>query len=521
MASAKSVVRKKMSSVDTAWLRMDTDTNLMMIVGVAMLEKPVSTQALKCELEKHFLCWHPFRSHVVREFPGAWWQEQAVDLDRHVLRIALPATPGRSNKMALEALVGQLSSQALDPEQPLWQMHLVDHCIGPDGRERQALIIRIHHCIADGMALVRLFMSMFEQAPEPTQTGTTLDSASELGHEAMEHEDQWWAQILDPVTRSSIRAIETTSTMLTHYLEVLAASDQVAEQLSEPLNEPIGEQLSEPLNEPIGEQISEQLREKVKQLGHTAGQLMHDLFAIGTMQEDSPTRLKGELSGDKRVAWSEFLPLFEVKTMAQAYGCSINDILMSSVAGALRQYLLSKHEVVENDCEIRAMVPVNLRSPDGPPKLGNEFGLVPLVLPIGIEDPVARLLEVQRRMSELKGSYTALVALSMLGVLGTTPKQVQLEVQDYFTRRATAVMSNVPGPQTALYLAGSKLEQVMFWVPQSGSIGVGISILSYNGGVQFGIVTDAALADDPERIISQFQPEFEKLVLLMLMEGDW
>jgi diacylglycerol O-acyltransferase / wax synthase len=511
MVSPKSIVRKKMSSVDTAWLRMDTDTNLMMIVGVAMLEKPVSSPALKRELKKHFLCWHPFRSHVVREFPGAWWQEQEVDLDRHVIRIALPANPPQTNKAALEALVGQLSSQPLDPDQPLWQMHLVDHYIGPDGRERQALIIRIHHCIADGMALVRLFMSMFDQTPTSAQgkaasrsesVAQSVDqsvdqSVANLGHEEMAHEDQWWAQILDPVTRSSIKAIETSSTMLGKYLEVLAASEKITEQ------------------------AGEQLSEKVMQLGHSAGQLMHDLFAIGTMQDDTPTRLKGELSGDKRVAWSEFLPLFEVKTMAQAYGCSINDILMSSVAGALRQYLLAKGEAVESECEMRAMVPVNLRTPNGPPKLGNEFGLVPLVLPIGIEDPVARLLEVQRRMSELKGSYTALVALSMLGVLGATPKQVQLEVQDYFTRRATAVMSNVPGPQTALYLAGSKLEQVMFWVPQSGSIGLGISILSYNGGVQFGIVTDAALADDPQRIISQFQPEFEKLVLLMLMEGDW
>jgi WS/DGAT/MGAT family acyltransferase len=239
------------------------------------------------------------------------------------------------------------------------------------------------------------------------------------------------------------------------------------------------------------------------------------------MEEDTHTRLKGPLNGKKRVAWSELLPLPEVKIMAHAYGCSINDILMSSVAGALRQYMLEKGDEVAPDCEMRAMVPVNLRQANAPQKLGNEFGLVPLVLPVGIEDPIERLLEVRHRMTELKRSYTAAVALSMLGVLGGVPKLLQTETQDFFTRRATAVMSNVPGPTSPLYLTGSRLDQVMFWVPQSGSIGVGISILSYNGSVQFGIVTDAALADDPDRIISHFAPEFEKLVLLMLMDGAW
>ena len=122
-------------------------------------------------------------------------------------------------------------------------------------------------------------------------------------------------------------------------------------------------------------------------------------------------------------------------------------------------------------------------------------------------------------MTELKGSYTALVAMSVLGVLGASPRQVQNEIQNFFARKATAVMSNVPGPQTPLYLAGSRLDQIMFWVPQSGDIGVGVSILSYNGGVQFGIVTDDALVKDPDNIIRRFAPEFEKLVLLALMDG--
>jgi WS/DGAT/MGAT family acyltransferase len=259
--------------------------------------------------------------------------------------------------------------------------------------------------------------------------------------------------------------------------------------------------------------------EKLAKLGGAAAQLTVDTVKLTAMESDTQTRLKGKPNGKKHVAWSEPLPLAEVKAIGKAYDCSINDVLMASVAGALRAYLVDKGDRVAADCELRVMVPVNLRkaSPGGQQKLGNAFGLVPLVLPVGIEDPVARLFEVRQRMTDLKGSYTALVAMTLLGVLGATPKQMQSEIQNYFARKATAVMSNVPGPQTPLYLAGSQLDQVMFWVPQSGDIGVGVSILSYNGGVQFGIVTDDALARDPEQIISRFAPEFEKLVLLALM----
>ncbi len=475
--------RKKMSTVDTAWLRMDSSSNLMMIVGVAMLDKPISPAALKQALTTRFLVFSRFRSRVVSDLSGSWWQEQKVDLDDHVVhtRLASARPAAASNKPALQQLVGVLSQQPLAADKPLWQMHLVDHCVGEDGRVRQALIVRIHHCIADGVALVGVFMSMF---------GSNIDVAPvEPGPRAVEAaEENPWAQILLPVTVTSIKAIDLSASLFVKSLSMLSDLDKLGGQIVD--------------------------------LGHTAGQLAADAVKLTTMGEDSPTRLKGKPNGKKHVSWSEPLPLAEVKAIGKAFGCSINDVLMASVAGALRAYLRSKGDAVAHDCDVRVMVPVNLRKASRQQKLGNAFGLVPLVLPVGLEDPVARLFEVRRRMNDLKGSYTALVAMSVLGVLGATPRQVQNEIQNYFARKATAVMSNVPGPQTPLYLAGSQLDQVMFWVPQSGDIGVGVSILSYNGGVQFGIVTDDALVTDPDNIIKRFAPEFEKLVMLALMD-EW
>ena len=477
--------RKKMSTVDTAWLRMDSDSNLMMIVGVSMLSKPVSVEGLCQALEARFLVFSRFRSRVVTDLTGSYWQEQEVNLADHVIHTRLPSNKDNgSNKPQLQALVGKLSQQRLDADKPLWQMHLVDNCRGADGKLRQALIIRIHHCIADGVALVGVFMSMFDKSPDEVHEAPTPRAAAATTAAA---EENPWEQIMLPVTAASIKAIDMSSTMLVKSMGMMSDLDKLPGQLST--------------------------------LGQTAGQLALDAVKLTTMNEDTHTRLKGKPNGKKHVSWSEPLPLAEVKAIGKVYGCSINDVLMASVAGALRAYLHAKGDTVAHDCDVRVMVPVNLRKPSRRQKLGNAFGLVPLVLPVGLEDPVARLFEVRHRMNELKGSYTALVAMSVLGVLGATPKQVQTEIQNYFTRKATAVMSNVPGPQAPLFIAGSQLDQCMFWVPQSGDIGIGVSILSYNGGVQFGIVTDDALVQDPDNIINRFAPEFEKLVMLALMQA--
>ncbi len=475
--------RKKMSSVDTAWLRMDSAGNLMMIVGVAMFDKPVSIALFKAAIAERFVVHGRFRSRVVADAMASWWEEQEIDLDQHIIHTRLPSAKP-NNKPALEQLVGELSAIPLDPSKPLWQMHLVDNCIGEDGKKRQALITRIHHCIADGIALVSVFMSLFDNEPDAPPRAPSERAA--MG--AQEHSDNPWEQFLQPLTAASVKAINLSSAMLTKYLGMLGNLNKLTGQLTD--------------------------------AGQMAAQVTVDAVKLMAMPDDSDTRLKGKPCGKKNVAWSEPLPLAEVKAIGKAFSCSVNDVLMACVAGAIRSYLAEKGDTLSHDCEMRAMVPVNLRKPGEEQKLGNAFGTVPLVLPVGIEDPVRRLYEVRRRMDDLKGSYTALVAMAVLGVMGATPRQVQSEILNYFAKKATVVMSNVPGPQTPLYLAGSKLDQVMFWVPQSGDVGVGVSILSYNGGVQFGIVTDDAMASDPQEIINRFAPEFEKLVLLTLM-SEW
>jgi diacylglycerol O-acyltransferase / wax synthase len=205
-----------------------------------------------------------------------------------------------------------------------------------------------------------------------------------------------------------------------------------------------------------------------------------------------------------------------VKAVGKALGCSINDVLLSLAAGALRDYLVDKGDAVDG-LEIRAIVPVNLRAPGEGRDLGNRFGLVFLEVPLGLDHPLERLYEIRRRMRALKGSWQPAIALALLSAVGHGPRVLQEQVTALLGASASAVMTNVPGPQQPLYFAGRRIVELEFWVPQSGGIGMGISILSYDGRIHFGIITDEGLVPDPDRIVGRFGDEFAKLLWLTLM----
>lgn len=468
--------RQRMSPVDTAWLRMDSPGNLMMIVGIDVFADRVDVERLKRVLERRFLTYDRFRCRVVQDATGYWWQEdETFDLDHHLIRVALPAPGGKAE---LQTFAAQLASQALDPAKPLWQMHLIEHYDGGS-----ALVVRIHHCIADGMALMGVLLSMASARADSDDRVEPPPAR----HDARLHDGTWDA-LLRPFTDATVKAIDATGDIASRVLHAYGAV----------------------LEDPnlAGEAAAEYAR--------AAARLAQDAAALALMESDSTTSLKGKVSGAKVVAWNEPLRLSDVKAIGHALGCSVNDVLLACVAGAFREYLSARGEDVAG-CEIRAMVPVNLRPPGPPKTLGNKFGLVPLLLPVAIENPIARVLEVHERMESLKGGYMPVLAMAILGLTGLVPRAVQHQILDIFQRKATAVMTNVPGPQQTLYLAGARLKQMMFWVPQSGNIGVGVSILSYDGGVQFGLVTDKKLCPHPQDIIDRFAPEFEKLVYALLL----
>ncbi len=464
-------VTERMSAVDTAWLRMDSDRNLMMIVGVYEFDGRVDVARLRELLESRLLTHRRFRCRVVRDLTGCHWEEcDDFDLDNHLVHQTLP---GRGSAGDLKKLVGQLASTPLDATRPLWQMQLIDNYGGGN-----ALMVRIHHCIADGIALIGVLLAL---------TTDQHDGASGARSQGKIANGNWAAR-LRPLTSATVQAIDATGNaagrMLRGYGAMLDTKGALADT--------------------------------ALRYAGVATRVAQDAAAIALMPNDNSTSLKGSPSGSKVVAWNEPLALDDVKAVGKAYGCSVNDVLLACVAGAIRSYLASRGEQVDG-CELRAMVPVNLRDPRDWKELGNKFGLVPLLLPIGVENPIARVFEVRRRMEALKTGYTAVLSMGLLGAVGFAPHMLQKQALGFLTRKATAVMTNVPGPQQPLYLAGARVTRLMFWVPQSGDIGVGVSILSYDGGVQFGLITDRQVCSHPQQIIDRFEPEFEKLVLALCM----
>jgi diacylglycerol O-acyltransferase / wax synthase len=457
---------ERMSSVDTAWLRMDGAASTMMIVGVSVTGTPVRPDDFRRMIEQRLLCFTRFRRRVAPDALGASWvEDDAFDLDSHLVSVELPAPAGKDE---LQALVSRLASETLDPRRPMWQVHLVEHY-----ERGSAWIIRVHHCYADGIAMIRVLLSMTEQDSGPA------------------------------LTRRPARPSQRPDV-----LPVLGWLQQLAM--------PAGDILENALAE--GAKL---LESGVHQLFHpgraaalagSLGGMAGELVRVLALPDDPGTPLRGSLSGEKAVAWAPPIPLHEVKTIGRALGCSINDVLMSTVAGALGGHLRDQG-FDTRDLRVRASVPVNLREADEPLSLGNRFGLVFVELALGLANPLQRLEATHGAMAALKGSLQPTASLMSLGLMGMLPAAAQAPLVDLFSRKASAVVSNVPGPQAPLYLCGQRVTEMYFWVPQSGSIGLGISILSYAGQVHFGMIADRALVPSPAGIVERFPAEFEKLLL--------
>jgi len=459
---------QRIGRIDTALLRAEHPSNPLTITGVMMFASPLDHGRLVQMIETRLLSIDRFRQRAVedRRSPGHfYWQEDAeVDLNYHLQRTALPE-PG--DQAALQVFVSQMASTQLDFTRPLWQLRLVEQY-----GSGSALICRLHHCMADGMALVRVLLSLADlqpgdsvttvEQPPPagSETGTPaagVRSRQGAGRRAAGILVRWGAPLLHPL-----------STMRT-------ARSRAAELLT---------------------------------LGTGAAAT---LGALLLYEPDPKTPFRGKLTGLKRAVWSAPVALPEVKLIGRRLGGTVNDVLITALTGALRRYLLDRGLVLD-DTRLRAVVPVNMRPGQGGQEMGNNIALVFLSLPMGVADPVAGLAEVKRSMDELKGSLEPLVTKGLFQLLGAAPYTLQDTLFNLLGSKATVLVTNVAGPGEPLYVAGAPLDSIMFWVPQSGGVGLGISILSYAGQVRLGVLVDEELVPDPEAIVAGFEAEVETLL---------
>lgn len=453
---------RPMSSVDAAWLHMEDRTNLMVITAVMSFHKEVDFARIKELIEDRFLIYDRFRQRVVDEGFGGprWVEDDDFNLRAHLVRLGLPRPAGKAE---LEDLVSSLMSTPLDFSKPLWQFHFIDNYRGG-----AALIARLHHCIGDGIALIRVLLSMTDDSPSPRQK-TRRRRVKSRGYGG-----GFWLPELVNDALYSVRKV--TGKALESGLEALSTPGQLQTMATE------------------------------------GAQAAGVLARLASMPADPKTCFKGQLGSQKRCAWSEIMPLNGVRAFGKSIKATINDVLLAGVCGALRHFLIETGQPDIDGMNIRATVPVNLR-PDGPPgELGNRFGLVFLSLPVGLPTRMERLKELKKRMDVIKRSSEAVVTFGVLNAVGLASAGIESKALTFFGAKATGVMTNVPGPREEIFMAGRAVRSMMFWVPQAARLGLGVSILSYAGQVRLGVATDAGLVPQPARIIDFFHKEMEEMI---------
>ena len=236
-------------------------------------------------------------------------------------------------------------------------------------------------------------------------------------------------------------------------------------------------------------------------------------FHVGRLSvqpSDERTQLKAPMSGEKKLVWLPPMALDQVRATSKRVGITLNDLWVGAVSGALRRYLAERGERVDNKA-LRAAVTFNLREKANAYQLGNEFGLVAVDLPTNHDDPNMRLSESSRRMTSVKRSQQPRATMVFLSIIAFLPALLQRFALNLFTSKGSAVLTNIEGPSRARYLAGSRLSDLICWVPQTGKIGIGLSFISYAGQIQMALFVDTKLVDDPDRLMELTRDEFNIL----------
>jgi diacylglycerol O-acyltransferase / wax synthase len=470
--------RKSMSFADHAWLRMDDPNNLMVITGLMTFDTPLDYERLKDLVENSLLRFRRFHQHLVKSrLPGRrpYWEDVArVDLAAHIERVTLPPP---SDQKTLQELINRLMSTELDYTRPLWKFYLVENY-----GNGSAFIVRLHHSIADGIALMQVLLSLTEPAPDSLPVSQSQAS--------LQRDEQ-------PLPGGDQAARKTTKTLKSSTMErKIGARDVLEEGIWMLLDR---------------SHAVQRARQGID-LGMAVGK-------IALRWPDPATIFKGPVGRAKCAAWSEALDLEGIKFIGKTFNCTVNDVLITTLAGALGRYTQYRG-VSANDLNIRGFIPINLRPVELDERLGNKFGLLFLSLPLSITDPVERLHKIKQNMDELKSSAEALATYGILNLIGAAPTWIEEIAVDFFDSKGTTIMTNVPGPHGRLTLAGVPINTIMAWVPQSGRISFGISFISYNGKVWLGVATDRGLIPDPETIVSMFDLEYKELTSRAQAAGD-
>ncbi|AMQ88651.1 WS/DGAT domain-containing protein [Marinobacter sp. LQ44] len=444
---------------DSAWLALERPENPMTITIMLRVDG-LTAGRFREFLEVYWTAWERFLCRPVWKAPAWYWQKDPTFSVSHHLDVVID----RFDQHQLQDWVSARLNEPLPRYRPGWKFWLA-----PNAQDGAALLLRLHHCYADGLSLLGIFSTLCP--PSPRQY-PAIYGAAELPQ------------------------LERWTTYARQWLGNMAAQ---AGQVSGAI----------PDDGPT------------KGAGHAgraleaSARMVHELSEFLVEPADTPSELRRPLLGRRSCRWSEPLALDRFRAVASATHTTINDVLLACVAAAVRPRLGMSPEQLD-DAVMHAAVPVDIRSrmpegvrpEDGEP--GNCFGTVFVPMPVDGASALERLFRIKHETRKLKKSWQPGIAWGLTASAALLPEVGRKPLADLFFRKASAVVSNVPGTPETRYLAGCAITEQMFWVPQAGDIGLGVSIVSYAGQVQFGVVADEAILANPHEFLDDCLSELDQ-----------
>jgi diacylglycerol O-acyltransferase / wax synthase len=456
----------RLNALDVSFLYFEEPTSPMHVGGLAVFQAPEDGFDYErlVDLIEHRIGQVPRYRQKIKWVPGhlanpIWVDDPDFDVTFHVRRSALPR-PGSDGQ--LRELVGRLMSRRLDRSRPLWEMYLVEGLAG----DRVAVITKTHHAMVDGISAVDIGQVILDVTPTPREVP-----------------EQLWMPQTPP-----------------------GAIGMVVDAVSEIVRRPAA----------VVDTIRMGLLDARSTAGRVVGAIGGLAAAARVAARPAPTSPLNVTIGEQRRFGMARTDLDDYKRVRKAHGGTVNDVVLATVAGALRGWLLSRGESVTTTTTVRAMVPVSVRAEHEQGALGNRVSSFLVDLPVGEPDPVVRLSQVSFAMKAHKESGQSVGADAIVALSGFAPPTLHslgARVANSVTRRLfNVVVTNVPGPQFPLYAAGAQMLEMFPVVPLAKGQAVSIGLTSYNGGVYYGLNADRDGMPDVDVVGALIEESLAELV---------
>ncbi|HEX8052157.1 MAG TPA: wax ester/triacylglycerol synthase family O-acyltransferase [Thermoleophilaceae bacterium] len=453
----------RLTGLDASFLHIESDSAHMHVAGVMLFQgSPPEHDELVEALERKMHLVPRYRQKLafvpLQQGRPRWVDDPHFNLDYHVRLTALPA-PGSEEQ--LRNLAGRVFAQQLDRDKPLWEMWIVE---GLDGGERFAVLSKTHHALVDGISGVDIASVLFDLSPDP-------------------------APVPDPPRRWLPRPLPSRGQLL-------------AEALVERATVPA--------------EVVRGVRAVFRAPRRIASAAVDALTGIGAMAWNGmspapPSPYNTSIGPHRRFTWAR-ASLADVKAIKNSLGGTVNDVMLAVVTGALRRDLARRGDLAAIT-ELTAMVPVSVRSDDARGALGNQVAAMMAPLPVGHDDPVARLQTISAAMRRIKDSGQAMGAQMLTELTGFAPPTIMGQASRLVVRQRffNLVVTNVPGPQVPLYMMGREMIEIFPMVPLAPNQALGVAIMSYNGRINFGLVGDYDVMGNLDQVALDFRASLEEL----------